>query len=815
MWPTRLRHGESRRGVIDSGPPAQSRSATTALNLAWTLGALVAAVGVVVLVGWALDVAALKTVLPGLASMKVNTAIGFVAGGGGLALVVARPNAAGWLPLHRAMAFAIAALALLTLIEYAAGFDFGIDELIVADPGAPPNTYPGRMSVITAADFILFAAALGLVGARSRPLQIAFLAVASLGLLVSVCALVGYAFGVPVLYAPLPASSIGLHTAFAFALLFFGITAARPDLGWVALVTSDTPSGVLMRVLLPAVLGGPLLFGWAVLYGERLGLYDVQTGLALFTVLGGALMAGIVWWFGLRADRLDMALRNRQRLHNTVTETALDAFLLMDEAGRILEWNLQAERIFGWSAEEALGRPVAETIVPPAFRAAHTQGLARYLATGEGKFIGQRVEVQGWRRDGTEFPAELVIVPMRVDGRIIFSGFVRDLSGLRQTEEQLRRAQKLEAVGQLTGGIAHDFNNLLTVVIGSLDLVLERVPPSSRTPIENALKAAERGAALVRQLLAFSRRQTLAPQDVDFSGLVEEMEDVLRRTLGENVEIELRLIEDLWLAHSDRSQVENALLNLAINARDAMPDGGKLVIETANIHLDAEYAAHNLEVTPGDFVMLAVTDTGTGMPPDVLERAFEPFFSTKEPGKGSGLGLSMIYGFAKQSGGHAKLYSEVGHGTTVRLYLPRAAGEAEPRDSRAAATSAEPHGNETILVVEDSAQVRELVASQLGDLGYRVLEAADGPQALKHLEDGVAIDLLFTDVVMPGGMTGKLLAKEAARRRPALKVLFTSGYTENSIVHQGRLDPGVNFLSKPYKRRDLAEMVRSVLDARA
>jgi CheY-like chemotaxis protein len=370
----------------------------------------------------------------------------------------------------------------------------------------------------------------------------------------------------------------------------------------------------------------------------------------------------------------------------------------------------------------------------------------------------------------------------------------------------------MNAVGQLTGGVAHDFNNLLTVVIGNLDLAMERVQPELRPAIEGALRASERGAALVRQMLAFSRRQTLIAEALDLNQVVAAMEQMLRRTLGEHIEIEMRLATPLWPALADRAQVESALLNLAINARDAMPGGGKLTIETDNAHLDGDYAGRHAEVAPGDYVALAVTDTGTGMTTEVLERAFEPFFTTKEVGKGTGLGLSMIYGFAKQSQGHAKIYSEVGHGTTVRLYLPRKTTATENIAAPADSDHARELGTETILVVEDDADVRAFVTGQLSDLGYRVIEAANGPQAQRILDSDQPLDLLFTDVVMPGGMTARELADAARAHRPGLKAVFTSGYTDNSIVHQGKLDRGVSFLSKPFRRQDLARKIRETLD---
>jgi len=484
--------------------------------------------------------------------------------------------------------------------------------------------------------------------------------------------------------------------------------------------------------------------------------------------------------------------------------------ILYDAAFRFIYWNKAAERIFGFRFEEVSGQQPFGLITPAAAQP-QVEGMFRELAAGRHEIDATAGNMT---KDGRKILCEWHDMPLH-DAENRFSGILamcQDVSERHATEERLRQSEKMNAVGQLTGGVAHDFNNLLTVVIGNLDLAMDRVQPELRPTVEDALRAAERGAALVRQMLAFSRRQTLIAETLDLNHVVAGMEQMLRRTLGEDVEIEMRLATPLWTALADRAQVESALLNLAINARDAMPAGGKLTIETDNAHLDQDYAARNSEVAPGDYVALAVTDTGTGMTPDVLGHAFEPFFTTKEVGKGTGLGLSMIYGFAKQSRGHVKIYSEVGHGTTVRLYLPR---KTAADDAAAPATAGRPHsrGSETILVVEDDADVRAFVGGQLRELGYRVIEAADGPQAQQILDSDQPIDLLFTDVVMPGGMTGRQLADAARVRRPSLKAVFTSGYTENSIVHQGKLDKGVSFLSKPFRRQDLALKVRETLDS--
>jgi PAS domain S-box-containing protein len=514
------------------------------------------------------------------------------------------------------------------------------------------------------------------------------------------------------------------------------------------------------------------------------------------------------------SKRAEEALRESEAASRGVLDSALDAYIRMDEAGRITEWNLMAEQTFGWARSEAVGSLLDKILIPPAQRKAHRRGLARFLATGEAPILNRRIEVQALHRNGKEFPVEITILAVRTNKGQVFSAFLRDLTEKKQAEAHLRQAQKMEAVGQLTGGIAHDFNNLLTVIIGNLELAgtQDADDPFLASCTKQALAAAERGASLTHRLLAFSRQQALQPMRTDLKEMIGGMISLLRRTLGEDIEIEVRLAEGLWPELADKSQAESALLNLAINARDAMPDGGKLTIEASNVTLDAEYAERNAEVEPGDYVMLAVTDTGTGMPPEVVERAFDPFFTTKEIGKGTGLGLSMIYGFAKQSGGHLKIYSELGHGTTVRLYLPRAT-PVQAKPSAPPVAEKDTCGNETILVVEDEEAVRKLVVRNLQSMGYRVIEAADAVQAAELLRGDEPIDLLFTDVVLPGGMTGRQLADEARALRPDMQVLFTSGYTQNSIVHQGKLDTGVHLLSKPYRRNDLSRKIREVLGA--
>ncbi len=386
---------------------------------------------------------------------------------------------------------------------------------------------------------------------------------------------------------------------------------------------------------------------------------------------------------------------------------------------------------------------------------------------------------------------------------------------LMSVEEALRQSQKMEAVGQLTGGLAHDFNNLLTGISGSLDLLQKRVTQGRINDLDRYVIAAQgaskRAAALTHRLLAFSRRQTLDPRATDVARLVVDMEDLIHRTVGPAITVETVNMAGLWTALVDPNQLENALLNLCINARDAMPDGGRITIETANRWMD-DRAARERGVPPGQYLSLCVSDTGSGMPPDVIARAFDPFFTTKPLGQGTGLGLSMIYGFAKQSGGQVRIYSEVGQGSMVCIYLPRHYGAEEygeaPTDRREVSRA---EAGETVLVVDDEPTVRMLVSDVLSDLGYAAIEAEDGPSGLKVLEDGARVDLLVTDVGLPGGMNGRQVADAARVLRPGLKVLFITGYAENAAVGNGHLDPGMAVLTKPFAMDDLAIKIRMLI----
>jgi PAS domain S-box-containing protein len=508
-------------------------------------------------------------------------------------------------------------------------------------------------------------------------------------------------------------------------------------------------------------------------------------------------------------ETLEARVEARTRERDRAWALSRDLQLVMDATGIILAAN-EAADMLGYKPEDLIGHS-AEAFVHPDDVAIHLEALSM---AADDRFPPE--EIRCLHKDGSY--RWLSWVKAADHGLLYASG--RDVTQQKEqaqalvaAEEALRQSQKMEAVGQLTGGIAHDFNNMLAVVMGSLDLLKRRVGDNPRAlrQIESATDAAGRAALLTRRLLAFSRQQALNPQSIDLNGLVREMSELLRHSIGAGIRLHTTLADGLWRTRVDANQLENVLLNLAVNARDAMPEGGCLTIETGNVQLDRRYAGAN-GIGAGDYVVIAVTDNGSGMPADVLARAFDPFFTTKEVGKGTGLGLSQVYGFVRQSGGHVKLYSEPGQGTTVRIYLPRLREEPEAGWKAAADPAIAPCGHrELVLVVEDEPSVRQFSVDALEELGYRVLQADGAPAALRLLEGHPDVALLFTDIVMPE-VNGRKLADEVRQRRPDLPILFTTGYTRNAVVHQGVLDPDVELLGKPYTIDELARKVRDMLD---
>jgi PAS domain S-box-containing protein len=503
---------------------------------------------------------------------------------------------------------------------------------------------------------------------------------------------------------------------------------------------------------------------------------------------------------------------SEQRLRY-ITRASLDLIWDWDLVSRAIWWGEGLQTLFGFDMT-MMGNDEKFWLSRAHPDDAHQMRRA-YREVIKGHKEGWNITFRVCKLNGEYLPVEERAFALRdAEGKVLrIVGGVTDISARQQLEEQLRQAQRLESIGQLTGGVAHDFNNLLTVMLGNAELLAARLhaEPDLLELADAIVRAALQGSDLTHRLLAFARRQALEPKNVSLNHLVENMSKILRRTLGEDISLKLYPADGLWLCEVDPNQMEAAILNLCINARDAMPDGGELLIETANVHLDESYANRQFDLQSGDYACISISDSGSGIAPENLEHVLEPFFTTKPKGKGTGLGLSTIFGFIKQSRGHMNLYSELQQGTTVKLYLPRseaAAVEHERQRVRAVVIS----GRETILLVEDDELVRQYAETQLQSLGYRVLSAANGKDALALINAHPEIDLLFTDVVMPGGMGGRQLAETARSLRPDLKVLYTSGYTENSIVHNGRLDPGVQLLGKPYQRHELAGKLRTVLD---
>jgi len=551
-----------------------------------------------------------------------------------------------------------------------------------------------------------------------------------------------------------------------------------------------------------------------------------------FGIVAAVLVLIVLAFFGLRAIRNQfrevvrihsLAQAANQRFQLLVQGVTDYAIFLLDPQGNVTNWNSGAVRIKGYTEDEVIGRHISQFYTPED-RAKEVPVRALATAVSEGRY-----EAEGWRvrKDGTRFWASIVIDRISdPKGDVVgFAKITRDITERREGQqrleaarEQLYQSQKMDAVGQLTGGVAHDFNNLLTIIIGNLDgakraLEAGQAAAQERVvrAIDQALTGANRAARLTAHLLAFSRRQPLEAKVFDVNKLLRHLSTFLKPSLGEKVQLEVVGAGGVWQVEADETQLETAILNLALNARDAMPEGGKLTVEASNTFLDEIYCSRNAEVRPGQYVEISVTDNGVGMTGDVAGRAFEPFFTTKETGQGTGLGLSQVYGFVKQIGGHVKIYSEPGHGTTVKIYLPRVKGAtaAEAPDPQDAKMPAGP-GGESILVVEDDDDVRAFIAETLRELNYIVFRATDAPSALKILATE-RVDLLLTDVVLPG-RNGRDLADEAAAKRPGLNVLFMTGYSRNAIVHNGRLDQGVNMIQKPFTQAALAAKIRNMLD---
>ena len=802
----------------------------------WISAVLATLLGALVLIGWAAGIPALVSVLPGLAAMAPTTAVAFILAG--LSLAARRLRRPG---TSRALAMPV----LLGSIAVIAGYigTWGWKDTVgpwllpVLDAlGSNPATPPAPA---TAFGFLLLGTALLLMGRGCRS-ERAAIACASTGLLLSAMALLGYAYGAQGFYAMAVFDTIALSTAAGLLVLFLACLLHEPEHGWGAFIASKGPGGAAVRVQLLLTTVLPFATGFLVLRAMRAGALAPSAAVSLLVTATMVPIVLRILFDGRLLEDIDT-----QRLR-AATAAHIRTTALEDEVragtSRLAASEARLDSYFEHTPEGLavlqLGQDGVFTFdtVNPAFRAMYGIGpeplqgerLRRFTTPEVAEDIEQRLhdcltsnQVLSYtaRRplDGQARIMDVVLAPVpqtRPGGtRYVFAS-TRDVTEAHLRDDQLRQSQKMEAIGQLTGGVAHDFNNLLTGITGALELLQARIA-DGRTQdapryIAAAQGAARRAAALTHRLLAFSRQQTLDPQPTGLNRLVSGMEDLVRRTVGPAIAVEVVTAGGLWATLVDPNQLENALLNLCINARDAMPEGGRLVIETANRWLDDRAAAAS-DLPPGQYVSLCVSDSGTGMPPEIVARAFDPFFTTKPPGSGTGLGLSMTYGFVRQSGGQARIYSEPGQGTMVCLYLPRHMGAVPEPEAAADPTppAAKSRTGRTVLVVDDDVTVRMLVRDVLIELGHGVLEAGDGPAALQVLQSNAPLDVLVTDVGLPGGLNGRQVAEAARAARPALPILFITGYAENAVLNHGHLDPGMRVLTKPFT---MAALVRRITD---
>lgn len=903
-------------------------------------GAFALAMGIFGLAAWLGGIAALTTILPGFPSMSFYTALSLVFSGFALWLLKSPTPSLATKIMTGLSSLVPTAIGLVSITSYVLQID--LDHTWIKSTARNLQvTAPSPQTAIC-----LVSIGLGLLVVQSAKHPSIAQIFATCSLAISLTALLGYAYGVPVLYAVTASVGMAVHTAVTLIVLSLGILFVQPYQGLMRPLRPDSVGRNLAGWMLPTIVIVPAAFGWLRLKGERSGLYGAEVGVALLVVLTILALVAITM---VTAELLNRS----QNQFRAVAESANDAVVLANHKGRITYFNQAAERLFQYPSREAIQESLT-ILMPERFRAAHEQGLKRFLATRTSRIIGTTIELVGRTKHGIEFPIELSLSSWQGSLGPCFTGTIRDISQRKQAEEklllqtrqleaskgelrlkqsearfkkafesspisltistqkegiyldvnqafltlmgfqreemigksayelniwvlprqrmemverltrdgrveefetemmtksgehkivevsaelividdtpcvlamtrdvteaqhlekQLRQAQKMEAIGRLAGGVAHDFNNLLGVIMGYSDLALEhcRADATLTKKIEQIKKAGDRAAALTRQLLAFSRQQILQPTVLNLNAVVNHVSGMLVRMIGEDISLRFSPGIPLDNIKADLGQIEQILMNLVVNARDAMPEGGKILIETANAELDEVFAQKHTTVRPGHYVLLAVTDTGQGMDADTLSHAFEPFFTTKPQGKGTGLGLSTVHGIVKQSDGHIWIYSERGKGTTFRIYFPQVQ---QPAETLISVSDEElPRGSETILVVEDDADLRELTCDLLRSGGYQTIEAASANEALRVAEQSETLDLLLTDVIMPG-MNGAELAKMVGKLKPNLKILYMSGYTSSLIEHHEVLESGSQLLQKPFTKKSLLMRVRSTIDTR-
>jgi two-component system cell cycle sensor histidine kinase/response regulator CckA len=780
-------------------------------------GYLLVSLGAVVLVGWLTRISPLLTVLPGRIAMKPNTALGFLCAGVSILMLMRRNYGRRQRLVGLAFAAIVFALGLLTIIEYGLHVDLRIDQLLFKDPWQ--WLYPGRMAPISAINFCLVGLSLFLLSLspkQARWPQILSLLTGLSALL----AIVGYLYGVPLLYGSVRYTSMALHTGVGFLLLSVSILHCRPSSGLMSAVNNPYVGGWLARRLIPFATLVPIGLGAVCIY-SRQSLADIRLALAFLILSQAVLFVALIWTLAARLNRFEIdkdsiatALhKSEEQLeqnYRSLFQEALIGLFQTTPDNKFINVNPAMASIFGYESPQQMISAITDISKQVYVDPDRREQMKRLL---EQDGVVQHFECQLFRKDGSKIWISTSARAVTQGGKIVrYDGTFEDITERKLLEDQLRQAQKMEAVGQLAGGVAHDFNNAIGVIVGYSALLKDGLSSNETLNryADEIDKAGHRAASLTRQLLAFSRKQVIQPTVVDLNALVAETEKMLRRLIGEDIELVLVRTPGLGRTRLDVGQVDQILMNLAVNARDAMTSGGKLVIELSNAELDETNLARRSYAKPGSYVMLSVSDTGCGMDKETQNHIFEPFFTTKGPGQGTGLGLSTVYGIVKQSEGYIWVYSEPGKGTTFKIYFPRIEAAAEP--IKRVDASEIPRGSETILVVEDDEAMRALTRTCLESGGYSVLDVSNGEAAIRAVtENGGAIHLMVTDVIMPG-ISGRQLAESVLLVRPKMKVLYISGYTADLIARQGILEKQVALLEKPFTKGALLRKVREILD---
>lgn len=773
---------------------------------------MLTALGVSVLGGWMLSFGPVLSVVPGQITMKANTAVGFLCAGSALLSVTRTHRTKRSQMIATGLAAMVIAVGFLSLVEYLFHSDLGIDQLFFADHLQSP--YPGRMAQITAVNFCLAGSSLLLLSLPEKHAAWSQLWSLLSGLS-ALLAIIGYLYGVPLLYGSVRYTSMAVHTGIGFLVLSVATVHCRPSQGVMAVFSSPYSGGWLSRRLLPIAVFAPAALGALYIHSKFL-LADVRLALACLMVSQIVLFAVLIWALAFRLNRSEVdkafanaALEESEKKYRAIFEGALVGIFQSSPQGHYLHANRAMATMLGYRSPEELSVSVTN-VAHQLYVDPQRRDELRLLMERQGTV--QDFECQLYRKDGRKIWITTTARVVYKDGVAVYEGTIQDITERKQLEAQLLQAQKMEAVGRLAGGIAHDFNNAIGVIVGYSALLKEGLPANDNLQhyTEEIGKAGHRAALLTRQLLAFSRKQVIQPTIVDLNSVVTETEKMLRRLIGEHIEMTVVSCRELGRVRMDLGQIDQILMNLVVNARDAMPQGGKLVIETANSELDETNLIQYSYAKPGRYVVLSVADTGFGMDKETQAHIFEPFYTTKGPGQGTGLGLSTVYGIVKQSEGYIWVYSEPGKGTRFKIYLPRVDAVAEPTSE--VPESAVLGGSETILLVEDDDAMRGLTRSCLESSGYSVLDAANGESAVRDIaRHDTPIHLLVTDVIMPG-MSGPGLARTLVAAQPQMRVLYMSGYTADLIAQQGILDGHVLLLEKPFTKEALLRKVRKALD---